>query len=307
MNRNLISLASALLVGALAFTQAQAQTQTPSIRLFGDVYRPVSQAAPDQVQVVFYRAGTPVDSAGGNAANVYVDGEFHTALVTGGYTRFCVAPGAHDLAAYYGDAPLYAGKQSLSHSVRLEAGKTYFLQTGNANAKGAPVSMTAQTSAAELADNREQVHVISRASAVTACTDVPAPAAAAAAQQSFELPSDLLFAFGKSGQQDLTAAGRTAIQDLAKKLVPIMGNQAKTAVVIGHADLIGSAPAARKLSLARAQTVRTLLVASGVPAGRISVEGQGQAQPVAPDCGRTRTEENIFCNAPNRRVSVRIQ
>jgi outer membrane protein OmpA-like peptidoglycan-associated protein len=67
--------------------------------------------------------------------------------------------------------------------------------------------------------------------------------------------------------------------------------------VEGHTDSTGSYETNQKLSLARAVTVRDYLVAQGVEASHIGVEGLGPDQPVADNA----TAEG---RARNRRVEI---
>jgi outer membrane protein OmpA-like peptidoglycan-associated protein len=63
------------------------------------------------------------------------------------------------------------------------------------------------------------------------------------------------------------------------------------ATLEGHTDATGDAGANKKLSLDRAEAVKSMLVQAGVPANRLSVSGHGQERPMAPndtDEGRAR-------------------
>jgi outer membrane protein OmpA-like peptidoglycan-associated protein len=65
----------------------------------------------------------------------------------------------------------------------------------------------------------------------------------------------------------------------------------------GHTDSTGSVATNKELSMQRAMTVRTYLIAHGVPASSIDVAGLGSSTPVADNTtadGRTR----------NRRVEI---
>ncbi len=67
----------------------------------------------------------------------------------------------------------------------------------------------------------------------------------------------------------------------------------------GHTDATGSPDANRSLSLRRAEAVRDALIARGIGAARISVSGEGGAQPVA-------SNDDPEGRARNRRVVVRL-
>ncbi|HAW44971.1 MAG TPA: hypothetical protein DCW60_01280 [Sutterella sp.] len=70
---------------------------------------------------------------------------------------------------------------------------------------------------------------------------------------------------------------------------------------VGYADRIGPASYNKKLSLARANSVKDYLVSRGVPAGAIAVDGKGSANPVV-KCKNG--PDVVECLRPNRRVDV---
>jgi outer membrane protein OmpA-like peptidoglycan-associated protein len=74
--------------------------------------------------------------------------------------------------------------------------------------------------------------------------------------------------------------------------------------VVGHTDRIGSETDNRLLSQQRAQTVRELLVRSGVDGDRISAFGLGESQPLKQCSDSLSGDELVACLQPNRRVEV---
>lgn len=70
-----------------------------------------------------------------------------------------------------------------------------------------------------------------------------------------------------------------------------------TLVVTGHTDAVGTEATDRALSVARARLVVDHLVDLGVPVDRMSVEGVGHSQPVAPD-------DTPAGRAANRRITA---
>jgi len=252
-------------------------------------YQPVADVSVDQSQIVWFRPNV-LGSEQGNV-NIYVDGEFQTALIPGSYTAFCVKPGTHILGAWLKDAPLYQGKQDMANSVSLAGGKTYYIQVS----KGATtVSSMLQKGEANalLKQTRLQDILVSRASAVTACHYT---------SKDYNLSSDVMFDFGKSSLNNIKAVGR---EDVAKVAREIASESAKI-VVIGHTDPIGSANSNRALGLKRAETVRALLIENGIKADNISVSTAGSNEPVATGCSGLPRNQKIACYAPDRRVVVR--
>ena len=68
---------------------------------------------------------------------------------------------------------------------------------------------------------------------------------------------------------------------------------------MGHTDSVGSEAYNQKLSLARAESVKTYMVSQGLPAAKVRVEGKGESSPIAPND----TEEG---RAKNRRVEITV-
>lgn len=71
-------------------------------------------------------------------------------------------------------------------------------------------------------------------------------------------------------------------------------------VVTGHTDRVGSVDANDRLALARAESVRELLVAAGMPREAISVAGRGEREPEVP------TADEV-AEPRNRRVEVKLR
>lgn len=117
------------------------------------------------------------------------------------------------------------------------------------------------------------------------------------------LGADGLFRFDRSAEADLLPEGRARVQKLASDL---RGQSFDWVVVTGHTDRLGSTAYNDALSLARAQTVRLLLVQHGVDAARVRAEGRGKRQPVSHCAGTARTPELIACLQPDRRVEIEV-
>lgn len=103
------------------------------------------------------------------------------------------------------------------------------------------------------------------------------------------VPADFSFDVGRA---DIKPAMRPVLDELGRNLDPNMRLS-----VIGHTDSTGSDAINDPLSVERALAVRDYLARNGVPASRISTEGQGSRQPVASNA----TEAG---RAQNRRVEI---
>jgi outer membrane protein OmpA-like peptidoglycan-associated protein len=106
------------------------------------------------------------------------------------------------------------------------------------------------------------------------------------------LPTQVMFDFGKSTFNDAEAA------PYLEKVARLLREKTQKSVSLeGHTDNVGSADFNMALSERRAESVRSAMLARGVPAERLLVKGYGLSMPVAPndsDVGR----------AINRRVEV---
>ncbi|MDA9555471.1 OmpA family protein [Pelobium sp.] len=105
--------------------------------------------------------------------------------------------------------------------------------------------------------------------------------------------SGLLFEFGKS---TLSTAAKQNIDNLAASLNKYPNTNI---LVVGHTDAIGSDAVNDKLSLDRANAVKSYAVAKGVDADRLKTSGKGKNEPIASND----TDEG---RAKNRRVEVVI-
>lgn len=116
--------------------------------------------------------------------------------------------------------------------------------------------------------------------------------------------ADSLFDFGKA---TVKPAGK---QDLDKFATDLKGVDFDVITVTGHTDRLGSHAYNNKLSVRRAEAVKTYLVDPGrLPARKITVRGSGESEPVtkAGECkGVKATQQLINCLQPDRRVDVEV-
>ncbi|MFM5622759.1 OmpA family protein [Aeromonas veronii] len=132
----------------------------------------------------------------------------------------------------------------------------------------------------------------------------PPPAEPEVVDQTFNLSSDVLFAFGKA---DLKQEGMSALDDLYQQIVDVQPKDG-SAVVMGYTDRIGSDANNQKLSEARAQTVADFLISKGLPADKVSIQGNGASNPVTgSQCDAIKAKAALIdCLGPDRRVEVRV-
>ena len=121
---------------------------------------------------------------------------------------------------------------------------------------------------------------------------------AAPPQRHYDVSSDVLFDFGKA---DLKPAAAGALHDILGQIMATY--RAPVIVVQGHTDAIGSDTANDALSLRRANSVRSWLIAAGVAPQAIQAQGMGRRQPVAPN-RRPDGGDDPAGRAANRRVEI---
>ncbi len=91
------------------------------------------------------------------------------------------------------------------------------------------------------------------------------------------LPGDVLFDFDKS---DIRPDARPVLSQLSEVLLAMPDSPVE---ILGHTDAKGSNDYNQALSERRAGSVRSWLGDLGVDAGRMTPEGRGEAEPVAPN------------------------
>lgn len=131
----------------------------------------------------------------------------------------------------------------------------------------------------------------------------PAPAVVVA-PKTFSLSSDVLFEFNKA---TLKPAASQALDTLFSQIVAANPKDG-AATVVGHTDRIGSDAYNQALSEQRARTVADYLIAKGLFADKVRVEGRGKSSPVTGNnCTTGSRSALIACLAPDRRVEIHLE
>ncbi|HHX0564070.1 TPA: porin OmpA [Haemophilus influenzae] len=130
----------------------------------------------------------------------------------------------------------------------------------------------------------------------------PVVAAPEVVSKTFNLNSDVTFAFGKA---NLKPQAQAALDGIYGEIAQV--NNAKVAVA-GYTDRIGSDAFNVKLSQERADSVANYFVAKGVTADAISATGYGEANPVTgATCDQVKGRKALIaCLAPDRRVEIAV-
>ena len=121
----------------------------------------------------------------------------------------------------------------------------------------------------------------------------PAPAKPKPVAEKVTLAADVLFDFDKAV---LKNEGKAKLDDLAAKVKAI---NLEVVIAIGHTDSVGADAYNQKLSVRRAESVKSYLVSKGVEPNRIYTEGKGEKQPVA-------SNKTADGRAKNRRVEIEV-
>lgn len=297
-------------VGTLAHAQTMLETNQAGvnsrIEVLGNTFTPPGNVPENQSRILVYRSS---DSTGLNGAtSVFINGEYHTSLVPGGYGQLCLEPGSIEIGARQSKVGRTA-KDSYDTltSTRLLAGQNQYFAVYEEAARPVLKPVPAAQALKEMASARLQMHTVSRVSKAQTCAQGPttAPLLVPAMPQQFALSGDALFAFGRSDASGLTREGLSAIDELVGRLRNDYMH-INHIHVVGHADPLGSVSANERLSAERAQTVRQHIERVSQISARITSEGRGSRQLVVRNCGATATPAAIACNQPNRRVVVEV-
>ena len=112
-------------------------------------------------------------------------------------------------------------------------------------------------------------------------------------QEKVTFAADAYFDFDKSV---LKPEAQAKLGDLVDKT---KGVNLEVIIAVGHTDAVGTGEYNQKLSIARAESVKSFLTSKGVEKNRVYTEGKGKTQPVADN----KTAEG---RSKNRRVEVEV-
>ncbi len=129
----------------------------------------------------------------------------------------------------------------------------------------------------------------------------PEPVPAPPPPEKLTFSADALFDFDSDV---LKPNGKVALDEFVRGLE---GINYDVIVAVGHADRIGNPDYNQKLSVRRAESVKSYLVSRGVEGGRIFTDGKGETQPVTGDTCQGKGGKALKeCLRPDRRVEVEV-
>ena len=296
----MISLGS-LTVSAQTSVQAQQEGLNVRIDVLGASFSAAPYIAAQQSRIVVYRPPSNTRLAG--ATGVFVQGQYHTTLLPGGYSILCLPPGAIEVGARQVRVGNVA--KDLYDSItalELASAQTAYLvvheDAGRPVLKPVPSAQALQ----DLAQTRLQMHTVSRVTRAQPCMAGEAPAAPPV---QYALAADALFAFGRSDLAGMNASGRAAL-DVLNQRIRQEFKQIDRVHVVGHTDPMGTVSGNERLSFERAQTVRQYLQMAGQISAPITFEGRGANELIVTRCATAQSSSAIACNQPNRRVVAEV-
>ena len=300
------------LVGSVTSAHSQDRPGIVRIDAFGDLYdvgsKPVVEG---QARIIFYR---PIQTRQPGAATLYVNGRYHTSLISGGYSTLCLPPKTVEIGMRYLEVNRQASKDGFESIAKLDlqSGKNQFVRVSDEAGRAQDLVLMAEAEAfQEIQKTRLQIHTVSRVLGAVDCVELeltqPKPDALALpvpqAVRQLQLSGDTLFAFGRGDSAGLTPRGLRAIDGLMAQMNGEF-SVVERVHVIGHTDPFGSDDLNEKLSVQRALTVRQYIESGQRLSGRVSSEGRGRRHLLVSTCGVELTQTNIDCNEPNRRVTI---
>jgi OOP family OmpA-OmpF porin len=307
------SLFIGLFVALCGVSVSQAQTSVTTnqagvnakIDVLGGVFSPLTNIGTSQSRIVVYRTLNTQQLAG--ATGVFIQGQYHTSLLPGGYSQLCLPPGQFEVGA----RQFRVGQSARDNydtvtAIELPPAQTQYLTVVEASGRPVMKPVTAAQALQELGATRLQMHTISRVAQAQNCVTVAAPVVAPVIQpEQFILSTDTLFAFGRSDLNGLTASGRESLDLLTARIRKDYA-RVDSVHVVGHADPLGSSAFNERLSVNRANTVRQYLKTNGQISAPLTSEGKGARQLVETRCARQPTSAAIACNQVNRRVVTEV-
>jgi len=115
---------------------------------------------------------------------------------------------------------------------------------------------------------------------------------------------NVYFDFNKS---TLNVKEKGKLDQLSKIITD--SKEVKNVDLAGYADVVGNAAYNKRLSMKRAQTVKSYLAGKGLKTRKVKIEAMGEAQPLT-NCGyvegKKATAEQIACLAEDRRVEISL-
>lgn len=246
--------------------------------------------------VVVYREA---DAIAGPTVNIYVNGQYSGSLQPNAYRQETICAQNQRFHAEF-------TKRDTAYRHKLNSGDYYNLPEAAVSffkvvddGAGNPVlrAVSPEQAEVEMKGIPRQNHTLSRVSSTQKCAIV---------LKKYALQASTLFAFDRSDYAGMLPKGKQEVDQISNEIKQYPDSVTSVAVV-GHADPAGKPEYNQKLSVERAETVKRVLVESGLDNRVVSAEGRGERELVVKDCrAKHPADENARkqCDQPNRRVEV---
>ncbi|UJF25353.1 OmpA family protein [Suttonella sp. R2A3] len=266
----------------------------------GDTTDGIVQMNAEQGGFVFFR---DADDAFPKAVVISIDGEYLTSLLPGEYSPVAVCANRVQpiTVAYTGqDAGYLMKAERQGPQAQPKQGEIFYIQIVH-QPEGLPLLMEVPADVAkeELAQTTLHTYTRPRVNNQNNCGPVK--------EEVHVLNSDVLFPFDQSSVDSILPPGREDTIALAQSI----DNQRLDSVAVhGHTDPTGTDAYNQTLSEKRAASIRELMIAGGVNASIIEVQGFGESKLIVDDCFAQfpgDREAQRACNEVNRRVEVIVR
>lgn len=262
-------------LACLAFSKwSPAQTVNPDApkkpkfditKPLGDTYAAASSVAIEQSRLVIYRPRTSDEKSG--VISVYINDRYHTALQQDAFSVVCFDTTKAQLRTRLINAQGELQPElDTRNALGFKRGESLYLRvTDLKNGRTRMDIVPANTASQDLSQARQQKHAISRVPEARPCKQDPGPV--------ITFGSDTVF---EPQETTLTPAGEKELSQIVDKINSKYKNLDGVKVhIVGYADDTPEEPHNERLSLARAQSVRTYLINSGLRTEALTHEGRG--------------------------------
>ena len=256
-----------------------------------------STAVPDdRSSVVVYRQA---DAIAGPTVNIYVNGQYSGSLQPNAYRQETVCAQNQRFHAEFTKSDAgYRHKLNSGDYYNLPEAAVSFFKVVDDGA-GNPVlqAVSPEQAAVEMKGIPRQNHTLSRVSGTQQCAIV---------LKKYDLQVSALFAFDRSDYASMLPQGKQKLAEISDEIRK-HPDFVRSVAVVGHTDPEGKPQYNHRLSIDRAETVKRVLVESGLDGRLVSAEGKGERELAVKNCRAkypANSKERKQCDQPNRRVEV---
>jgi OOP family OmpA-OmpF porin len=293
-----ILLASALALCGVFTNYAYAEPRSVNLQTSnvqeptGETYKSSAQVRAPLSRVIFYR---PVQSGGLGAAGLEINGHYHTSLQMGSFAELCMdAPAKVALSLrFVRTGELVKNVRDGAVEISLKPGQESYVKLSDLGSGRETFQVVeANIAKTELRQASRQTHAVSRVPNALSCEQTQGaqarPVIAFTQIEVITLGADALFAFGKSDAQSISPDGKDELDKLIMRLQTRYGTLDKKQIqIVGYADPLGTDASNKRLSAARALTIKNYMIAGGIAGNKITSEGRGSASPIVANWHRT--------------------